>query len=77
MRYTPSSIIRLEGAAMAGTQMNLRIDAKRRALERGLYLRDRLEAALGPLPPCDQRDLPDRELRGEALISRWEQRGLA
>lgn len=48
MRYTPSSIFRLEGAAMAGTQMNLRIDAKRRALERGLYLRDRLEAALGP-----------------------------
>lgn len=136
MCYTASSIIRSKGAAMAGMQMNLRIDAqvkergdaalaeagytpsqavraiwtfaaehahdphaikgllrqaeaerdpgreerieaKRRALECGLCLHDRLEAALGPLPPCDQRDLPDRELRGEALLSRWEQRGLA
>lgn len=53
-----------------------RIEAKRRALERGTALHGRLEAALGSLPPCGH-DLPDRQLRGEALLSRWEERGLA
>ncbi|RNL48979.1 translation repressor RelB [Paraeggerthella hongkongensis] len=66
-----------QAEAERGLECDERIEAKRRALECGLGLHDRLAAALGPLPPCDQCDPPDRELRGEALFGRWEQRGLA
>lgn len=75
----PHAIKALLQQAESGRDLerNERIEEKRRALEHGMSLHGRLEAVLGSLPPLDQHDLSDRQLRGEALLDRWERRGLA
>ena len=50
-------------------------DAKLEALERALSLHERLETTLGFQLEAEEA-LTDRQLRGEALLSRWEDRGL-
>lgn len=50
-------------------------DAKLEALEQALSLHERLETTLGFQLEAEEA-LTDRQLRGEALLSRWEDRGL-
>ena len=52
------------------------VEAKLQALDRGLRLHEQLERTIGARNKVEH-DLPDdRHLRGEALFSRWEERGL-
>lgn len=54
-----------------------RVEAKMAALEGALALQVQLEESTGLRHSAEFLDVPDRQLRGEALFERWEERGLA
>ena len=54
-----------------------RIAAKMAVLDEALGLQRQLEALTGLQQGAEVREISDRELRAEALFSRWEERGLA
>ena len=52
------------------------VEAKLDALEQALKLHEKLDEAVGPCQNTRIEGFSDRELRADALFSRWESRGL-
>lgn len=58
------------------TDRQARVETKLAALDRALNLQKKLESAVGAAHGVPVNDISDRDLRGDALFSRWEDRGL-